>query len=166
MSDRDNDPWPPVDAETAAAFRYLQHVDLPPLDGPPRPPEPSPAVQAAVLRATAALLREHADAATPGPWQHMCMGSDGCLVLRKTGTVRERGHGRVAKFGQKEWIPDHNDAAYVTLMSPALGSVLADWLDVKAANLECVAAGTGRRDHDYGYANAVARAILGDETEG
>ena len=107
-----------VDDETAAAIRHLQHIDLPPLDGPPQPPEPPPAVQAAKLREAAALLREHAD------------------------------------------------ADYVTLMSPVLGAVLADWLDVKAANLECVTTCNTHPDPDYGYALAVARAILGDETEG
>lgn len=122
---------------------------------------------AETLRNAAKFLRERAGAATPGPWQHMCLGSEGCLVLRAEGTIRERGHGRVARFGQKEWRADHADADYVTGMHPGVALLLADWLDVKAANLERVAVvGSHYRDHDYGYALAVARALLGDEREG
>jgi hypothetical protein len=58
-------------------------------------------------------------AATPGPWKHMCLGSEGCLVLRETGTVRERGRGRVARFGQKDWAADHADAEFVARHDPA-----------------------------------------------
>lgn len=84
------------------------------------------------LRIAASTLREHAEAATPGLWQHMCLGSEGCLVLRRHGTVRERGKGRVARFGQKEWKADHADAAYVATMAPPVAAALADWLDAAA----------------------------------
>ena len=62
-----------------------------------------PGSPAEALRLAAALMRESAGKATPGPWDHMCLGSEGCLVLRKHGTIRERGQGRVARFGQKDW---------------------------------------------------------------
>ena len=62
---------------------------------------------AAQLRAAAARLRELANGATPGPWKHMCLGSEGCLVIREHGTIRERGRGRVAKFGLNDWQADH-----------------------------------------------------------
>jgi hypothetical protein len=110
------------------------------------------------LRFAAKLLRERADAATPGPWQHMCLGSEGCLVLRATGTLRERGpHGRVARFGQKEWQADHADAEYVATMHPGVARALADWLDRTVT------------DDEYGEvtgfdeALAVARACLGTD---
>lgn len=85
------------------------------------------------FREAAATLREIAGAATPGLWQHMCLGSEGCLVLRRHGTIRERGHGRVARFGHKDWQADHADAAYVATMAPPVAEVLAAWLEVKAA---------------------------------
>lgn len=87
---------------------------------------------AEVIRRAAALMRERAEKATPGPWQHMCLGSEGCLVLRKSGTLRERGRGRVARFGQKEWKADHADAEFVAGMSPVVALALAEWLDGEA----------------------------------
>lgn len=87
---------------------------------------------AAYLRTAAATFRERAGAATPGLWDHMCLGSEGCLVLRKSGTLRERGRGRVARFGQKDWQADHADAAYVAMMAPPVAEALADWLDAAA----------------------------------
>ena len=50
---------------------------------------------AAELREAAALLREHVDAATPGRWHHMCLGSEGCQVLND-------GHLRERKWGEGE----------------------------------------------------------------
>jgi hypothetical protein len=102
------------------------------------------------LRTAATRLRQISGAATPGLWQHMCMGSEGCLVLRRHGTIRERGRGRVARFGCKDWHADHADAEYVATMAPPVAEALAAWLEVKAAN---------PRDHDYGYALTVAGAI-------
>ena len=87
---------------------------------------------AAYLRTAAAALRERAASATPGLWGHMCLGSEGCLVLRRSGTIRERGRGRVARFGQKDWQADHADAAYVAMMAPPVADALADWLDAAA----------------------------------
>jgi hypothetical protein len=86
----------------------------------------------ALLRAAAATLREQSEAATPGLWQHMCLGSEGCLVLRRHGTIRERGRGRVARFGQKDWQADHADAEYVATMAPPVAAALAGLLDAAA----------------------------------
>src|ERR1039458_3824529 len=86
------------------------------------------------LRAAAGILRERSSAATPGLWQHMCLGSEGCLVLRKHGTIRERGRGRVARFGHKDWQADHADAAFVAAMNPVVALAVADWLDNEAVN--------------------------------
>jgi hypothetical protein len=90
------------------------------------------ATGATYLRAAAATLRERAAAATPGLWQHMCLGSEGCLVLRRYGTIRERGRGRVARFGHKDWQADHADAEYVATMAPPVAEALACWLDAAA----------------------------------
>jgi hypothetical protein len=119
---------------------------------------------AETLRLAAEQIRKAAEAATPGPWQHMCMGSDGCLVLRANGTVRERHRGRVAKFWLKDWQADHADAAYVAAMSPPVALAVAAWLE-----------GVAYRDNDDDYgpveaaewnaALATARTYLG-ETDG
>lgn len=115
---------------------------------------------AGAIRRAAARLRELAQAATPAPWQHMCLGSEGCLVLREHGTIRERGHGRVARFGQKDWKADHADAEFVASMSPLVASALAGWLDVYA---ERFADWTGPHiSAELGAALNVARTILGE----
>jgi hypothetical protein len=100
--------------------------------------------------AAARTLRERAATATPGLWQHMCLGSEGCLVLRRHGTLRERGRGRIARMGSRDWQADHADAEYVAMMAPPVAEALAAWLEVKAANPS---------DHDYGYALALADAV-------
>jgi hypothetical protein len=110
-------------------------------------------VQAAKLRDAAALLRKRANASDPGPWTVVPSEKPGEL------TLIQGADWAVARAGSGE-------APYIALMSPVVGQALADWLDVKAANLECVAAGTMCRDHDYGYALKIARAILGEETGG
>ena len=111
------------------------------------------------LRLAARLLRERAGTATPGPWQHMCLGSEGCLVLRTSGTLRERGHGRVARFGHKEWKADHADAEYVASMHPAVALAVADLLDKIAWMGELDADMLSRVGCDE--AIAIARACLG-----
>jgi hypothetical protein len=115
-------------------------------------PEPSQE-----LREAAKLMRETAEAATGGRWQHMCMGSEGCAVLNN-GHLRDRK--RVAFFGRKEWKADHADAGYVASMDPPVALAVAGWLDDTAAELESVPAGA------FPVCNAVpalkvARAYLG-----
>jgi hypothetical protein len=115
---------------------------------------------AEIIRSAASLMRERAQAATPGPWAHMCLGSEGCQVLRANGTVRERGRGRVARFGQKDWKPDHADAEYVASMSPAVAVALADWLDREAALIDAQVFPQSDPAMEK-YPLAVARAYLG-----
>lgn len=81
------------------------------------------------LRQAAALIRERAEAATPGPWKHMCLGSDGCIVVRTTGTKQEKMRGRIAKFGWKDWHADHADAVHVAGWSAPVALAVADWLE-------------------------------------
>lgn len=122
---------------------------------------------AAQLRAAAARLRELANGATPGPWKHMCLGSEGCLVIREHGTIRERGRGRVAKFGLNDWQADHADAQFVAGMDPVFALAVADWLDTEA---ERAAGMDGYEDSDayplmvagFRHSLAVARAYLGE----
>lgn len=112
------------------------------------------AAQTDLMDAAAHVLYERAGASTPGGRQHMCLGSEGCIVLRAHGTIRERGHGRIARFGYGEWKQDHANAEFAATITPDLAVMLADWLQVKAAN---------PGDHDYGYALAVAEAVLNPE---
>ena len=87
---------------------------------------------AAQLRTAAKLMRERAEKATPGPWKHMCLGSEGCTTIRDSGTIRERGRGRVAMHGWKDWKADHADADFVAMMSPPVALLLADLLEDEA----------------------------------
>lgn len=123
-----------------------------------------PETSAQELREAAKLIRERAQAATPGPWQHMCLGSEGCLVLRANGTVRERGHGRVARFGQKEWKADHADADYVAGMHPGVALKVADLLGKIAWMGELDPDILSRAGCDE--AIAIARAFLGIKESG
>ena len=112
------------------------------------------AAQTDLMDAAARLLYSRADAATGGPWQHMCLGSEGCQVVRAHNSIRDRKGSHVARFGRKDWHDDHHDAVFVATMSPPLAIALAQWLQVKAAN---------PGDHDYGYAVAIAEAIVNPE---
>jgi hypothetical protein len=107
------------------------------------------------LRDAARMMRLDADAATGGTWQHMCMGSEGCLVSND-GKLRDRK--RIAFFGEKEWLADHADAGYVTSMQPGVGRMLADLLDKLAWMGELDPEQLGRVGCDE--AIAVARAYL------
>lgn len=118
------------------------------------PRTPLPDHPAEIIRLAAERLRNAAAKATPGPWDHMCLGSEGCLVLRAHGTIRERGKGRVARFGQKDWQADHADAEFVTSMSPLVASALADWLDAAAQAWD--------EGMEWDEALIVARAYLGE----
>lgn len=83
-----------------------------------------------LLRSVAARIRDLADAATPGTWTEMHLGSEGCIV-HNDGKLRDRR--RIARFGSKEWKADHADAEYVAAMQPAMARAVADMLDVAAS---------------------------------
>lgn len=88
---------------------------------------------AALMRRAAGRLTELADAASPGPWHHMCMGSEGCSVIND-GHLRGRKH--VSFSGRKDWAADHADARYIASMSPVVGVALAGWLELEAQRAE------------------------------
>ena len=100
------------------------------------------------LRRAASLMRGRAGAASPGPWHHMCMGSEGCQVIND-GHLRERKH--------------------VSLMHPLVAVAVADWLEVRARDAEDAReAGDGGWSFGFcddpagiGDALKVARAYLG-----
>jgi hypothetical protein len=109
------------------------------------------------LRDAAEIMRERAQAATQGPWVAWVMGSEGYLVLREGGTVRDRGRNRVARVGLKDWDSDKADAEHIAGMHPGVALALADWLELRARQ-------------DGGFASqeaalAVARAYLGTSND-
>ena len=128
---------------------------IPAVSPVPDTTEEGPMSTADELRHAAKLLREVAEGATPGPWKHMCMGSEGCLVLRDSGTIRERGKGRVARFGCKEWKADHADAGYVAAMGPGVAKAVALLLDELAEHADHGSQGALAED-----GLAVARALV------
>lgn len=128
-------------------------------------------MSAEVLRAAAVKLRQTAQPATPGPW--------------KVDSSIPYGH-RVGSTDDADWVAwtgEHGednspeDAAWIALMHPGVGSALADWLDEAAVRqdaTECAAEVTWRNSDDVEarekwiagmtdqQALATARAILGE----
>jgi hypothetical protein len=107
-----------------------------------------------LLRQAATVLRERADAATPGPWR-TDVEIDG--VHAGSRTVVRAGVGyrsRVVSVGQTR--PHHSkgeaSAAYIATMHPGVGHALADWLDNEASIMG-----------DHLAALTVARAVLGEQ---
>ena len=121
----------------------------------------APGSPAETLYAAARLMREKAEAASPGPWHQMCMGSEGCSVIND-GRLRERRH--VSFSGRKEWKADHADAEHVAGMHPLVALAVADWLESEARHAD---GGEGGIDCTPKHPLAVALAYLGDAgTEG
>jgi hypothetical protein len=86
----------------------------------------TPENPAEILRRAANLMRARTDAASPGPWHQLCMGSEGCSVIND-GHLRERKH--VSFSGRKEWKADHADATYIASWHPLVTVAVADWLE-------------------------------------
>ncbi|RSS32280.1 hypothetical protein [Streptomyces sp. WAC08241] len=114
--------------------------------------QPSPADE---LRAAAEKLREHADAASPGPWTEGGVGDFGWNVAFPT-----PGTGA----GLEDSEQGRADAAYIALMDPDVGHALADWLDYHAAMSDRLAQlfDDPPLIPDDHPALAVARALNGD----
>lgn len=101
------------------------------------------------LREAARVLRERAEAATPGPWEYVVsefesLGGD---VLDVTT------HGCSCDYSC-----NRTDPAYIATMHPVVGLALANWLDAQAdTTCDC---GTDE------FALAVANLILATTTQG
>ena len=113
---------------------------------------------AATLRRAASLMRERADAASPGPWHQMCMGSEGCSVIND-GHLRERKH--VSFSGRKEWKADHADAVHIASWGPVPALAVAALLDRIAWMVELDGELAGRVGVDETL--AIAHAYLAAE---
>ena len=109
-------------------------------------------------------MRERAEAATPDRWLHMCMGSEGCQIIRDA-PVSERRYRHVAWFGRKGWMADHADAEYVAGMSPAVALAVAAWLEQEAVNAGAFAGHGHMLAAPSPHALTVARAYLADQIE-
>jgi hypothetical protein len=83
-----------------------------------------------ILRAES-LMRQRAEAASPGRRLEMCMGSEGCQVIND-GKLRDRKH--VAQCGRKEWNADHADAVHIASWGPIPVLAVADWLRAVAVD--------------------------------
>ena len=122
---------------------------------------------ARLLRDAAKVLRERAENATPIPWINFGHGIGvevkGCTCA-----------GPIPGYPQHEsWcgtdgpIVDGTepDISYVSTVHPGVGIALADWLDEAGADAESNDEFDGLDPYavitGYGYAIAVARAILG-----
>lgn len=92
-------------------------------------------MSADVLRRAAALMRERAEAATPGPWTTV-PGAVNVWHFPESGTPIAVAHGltvRGMKLGQ-------SDAKHIAGMHPAVALAVAVWLDEVAHTWELVAA--------------------------
>jgi hypothetical protein len=93
---------------------------------------------AETIRRAAKLMRERAEAATPGPWWSD-QGEDCWRLFAETGPgmhplqlIKAPKRGTV----YAEYWPDAADNAWITSFSPEDGVRLADWLDSAASLIE------------------------------
>ena len=112
-----------------------------------------PDTPADTLRAAAARIREHAAAASPGPW--MIRTGQPWLADRVVFGQSMCMPGRIAQVCNVDYGQNHGpDAAWIALMHPGVGELIADWLESAARTWEFVT--YSNRD----AALAVARAVL------
>lgn len=124
------------------------------------------------LRAAAKLLRDRAEAATPGPWSHVDHGKDG--AFNGCGQVITWGEGVeggdiAAPSGDlypRGGYSPMEDMAYIATVHPGVGLALADWLE------SVVVRWVGRAELNYParhvfqqHALRVARLILGEAAD-
>lgn len=116
------------------------------------PAQPDPAAE---LRAAAQLLREHAAAATPGPWRTRGDYPETVYSDTASGIVDVIAGSRWG--GEASVFDNEHDAAWIAVMHPGIGEALADWLDATADY--CTVSIT--HPTHVARAMAVARALLG-----
>lgn len=125
-------------------------------------------MSAEVLREAAKVLRERAQAASPGPWEASISDSDhskyefSCSVITEDVADLVCGFDALWRIGGNERHgrdDGRHDAAYIATVSPPVGLALADWIDSVAD----MARKRGVKKFARGYKSAldVADAILG-----
>lgn len=109
-------------------------------------------MSAEVLRLAAALMRERAESATPGPWEDNAF-ADGSVFVDRIGSHDDDPGHEVGYFNREP------DAAYVAAMAPPLAFAMAEWLEAVA-----------RQVTEFGFASAqwseavvVAHIYLGEQ---
>lgn len=112
------------------------------------------------LRWAAKVLREHAEAATDGPWRVAAEGSEGSRIAPDCEDKRERVRW-IANVNGRVQPEDGRNARYMALVDPAVGLALADWLDRAVSDAELLTEfGDETVEHSLAEPLAVARAIL------
>lgn len=79
---------------------------------------------AAIIRRAARLMRECANAATPGPWEYSISPYDGTVDVSNIDQSLS-----VAMTGTDEGPAAINDAAHIASWDPAVALAVAGWLD-------------------------------------
>ena len=137
-------------------------------------------MSADLLRRAAAKLREHAEAATPGPWEHVEEGAggsfNGCGQVVTWGDGVEGGDiaGPTGDLYPRGGYSPRDDMALVALMHPPVALALADLLDLEVKHWDACRLGemtagaepgilTGAREE---AAQELARVILREPKDG
>ena len=117
-------------------------------------------MSADILRRAAAVLRERAEAATPGPWEAMehdsNPGDEGVCLLGAAATVT--GSHMIGYFHVLSQAEQEANGAYAATMHPGVGLAIADWLQLEADRLGWL------ENHATPQAVVLARLILWDAT--
>lgn len=125
---------------------------------------------AETLRRAAALMRERAEAATPGPWRHT--DSEAANDVWNGGIVVVSTDGDPIANCEDEWYePDPgepapvNDAEHIASWHPAVALAVADWLEAEAESHRADVVGPFPSGCcRMSQALAVARAYLGESS--
>ena len=124
-------------------------------------------MSAETLRRAAALMRENAEAATPGPWSAEAVGSEGFHVFAPDGSrAPMRGRARPAACTWQDWEQSEADAEHIASWHPNVALPVADLLDHAAARAESKIEHGGKVGPVWSHerdALAVARAYLGED---
>ena len=107
-------------------------------------------MSAARLREAAKVLRERAEAATPGPWRGEYSGKTGPVVMNA------ESHNALDHVAKCSHFRPHSDAAYIATMHPGVGLALADWLDTEAEDFPYI-------DPERSQAVLITNLILGSK---
>ena len=87
-------------------------------------------MSADLLRKAATILRERAEAATPGEWRDIPMGSEGSTILADPPVGRPS----ITTSRRVGRCPSFADAEYIATMHPDVGLALADLLAQEAGD--------------------------------
>lgn len=118
---------------------------------------------AETLRRAAALLRERASAATPGPWT--CNADDPEMVAVDAPPGRALVDVLLGSTDTREHYPQATaDAEYISLMHPPVALLLAAVLDTTAEEYEGVPS-PSLADQMYAADLALVRAILRESAD-